>query len=166
MSISLLVLVGLLAYANGSNDNSKGVATLVGYGAATPTKALIYGAITTAIGAAISFGFSGGLLKSFSTGLFAKGTPLDVPFFICVLILRVFLLVEKFVKGQPPNVKIPFQKLGIPGLYFGVLGFNLSMTFLIGEITMGWASTFIVLLLLMLFFNHLTFCAKMKPSAL
>jgi PiT family inorganic phosphate transporter len=83
----LLVLVALLAYANGSNDNSKGVATLVGYGAASARAALLYAAITTALGAAVSFWFSGGLLKSFSTGLFARGTGgLDIAFFICVLI--------------------------------------------------------------------------------
>jgi PiT family inorganic phosphate transporter len=82
----LLLLVAFLAYANGANDNSKGVATLVGYGAARPLQALIYAAITTAIGAAVSFWFSGGLLKSFSTGLFATGTPITSAFFICVLI--------------------------------------------------------------------------------
>jgi phosphate/sulfate permease len=32
MIVALLVLVALLAYANGSNDSSKGVATLVGFG--------------------------------------------------------------------------------------------------------------------------------------
>jgi PiT family inorganic phosphate transporter len=83
----LLVLVALLAYANGSNDNSKGVATLVGYGAATPRRALLYAALTTAIGGAVSFLYSGGLLQSFSTGLFSKSTGrLDTAFFISVLI--------------------------------------------------------------------------------
>jgi inorganic phosphate transporter, PiT family len=87
MTVLLLVLVALLAYANGSNDNCKGVATLVGYGAATARQALLYATITTAIGAAISYGFAGGLLKSFSTGLVAKGTAgLDDACFLSVLI--------------------------------------------------------------------------------
>jgi PiT family inorganic phosphate transporter len=86
MTIALLALVALLAYANGANDNSKGVATSVGYGAATVKQALIWAAITTGIGAGISFWFSGGLLKSFSTGLFTSGVTLDTSFFICVLI--------------------------------------------------------------------------------
>jgi phosphate/sulfate permease len=30
MTIALLILLALLAFANGANDNSKGVATLVG----------------------------------------------------------------------------------------------------------------------------------------
>lgn len=86
MAAVLLVLVAALAYANGSNDNSKGVATLVGYGVARPGKALLYATLTTMIGAAVSFGFSGGLLKSFSTGLFARGMTLDSSFFVAVLI--------------------------------------------------------------------------------
>jgi len=34
--------------------------------------------------------------------------------------------------------------LGV-GLYLGVLGFNLAMTFLIGETTLGWVGVFIYL---------------------
>lgn len=86
MVIALLVLAALLAYANGSNDNGKGVATLVGFGAAEPRPALIYATATTAVGASLSFWYSGGLLKSFSTALFATGTPLTHSFFIAVLI--------------------------------------------------------------------------------
>jgi inorganic phosphate transporter, PiT family len=84
--ILLLVLAALLAFANGANDNGKGVATLVGYGAATPGRALAYATGTTLLGAAASFWFSAGLLESFSTGLFAAGTPLGQAFFVAVLI--------------------------------------------------------------------------------
>lgn len=86
MTLVLLALVALLAFANGANDNSKGVATLVGYGAAKPRQALMWATITTALGAGFSFWFAGGMVKSFSTGLFTKGTPLDVPFYVAVLV--------------------------------------------------------------------------------
>jgi PiT family inorganic phosphate transporter len=86
MTVLLLILVGLLAYANGSNDNSKGVATLVGYGAATAGRAMAYATLTTLVGAAVSFGFSRGLLHSFNTALFAKGALPDSAFFVAVLI--------------------------------------------------------------------------------
>ena len=86
MVVCLLVLLFLLAFANGANDNSKGVATLVGYGAAKPRQALIYATITTAIGAGFSFFAAGGMIKAFSAGLFAKGTPLSAAFFVAVLI--------------------------------------------------------------------------------
>jgi uncharacterized membrane protein len=41
--------------------------------------------------------------------------------------------------------RLPSQALLGPGLYLGVLGFNLGMTFLIGEICLGWAGIFIYL---------------------
>lgn len=98
----LLVLVALLAYANGSNDNSKGVATLVGYGAASARGALLYAALTTALGGAISFWFSGGLLKSFSTGLFARGVSgLDTAFFTAVLIGAFGWVIFATLTGLP-----------------------------------------------------------------
>ena len=85
MTFILLALVAALAFANGANDNCKGVATLVGHGAARPRTALLWAMITTAIGALISFWLAGGLLKSFSTALFAKGTALNPEFFAAVL---------------------------------------------------------------------------------
>ena len=83
MLIALTILVALLAFANGSNDNCKGVATLVGFGGAKPRKALIWATITTAIGAVVSFWLAGGLIKSFSGGgLFAAGTPFNNAFWV------------------------------------------------------------------------------------
>lgn len=102
MTCLLLVLVACLAYANGSNDNSKGVATLVGYGAASTRSALLYAAITTALGAAVSFWFSGGLLKSFSTGLFTHATTgLNTNFFIAVLIGAFGWVIFATLTGLP-----------------------------------------------------------------
>lgn len=85
MLIVLLVLVALLAFANGANDNSKGVATLVGFGSARPREALAWATVTTAAGSAVSFWLAGGLIKSFSTGLFAAGT-LEMSFFVAVVV--------------------------------------------------------------------------------
>jgi len=87
MTIALLCLVGLLAYANGANDNGKGVATLVGFGVARPRQALIWATATTAIGGAVSYVLAAGLLKSFSGGwLFHSGIALDLKFYTAVLI--------------------------------------------------------------------------------
>lgn len=87
MTIALLCLVALLAFANGSNDNCKGVATLVGFGAAKPMQALIYATIATALGGVVSFFLAAGLLKGFSGNwLFDKGILLDRSFYAAVLI--------------------------------------------------------------------------------
>jgi PiT family inorganic phosphate transporter len=101
MTFALLGLVALLAFANGANDNCKGVATLVGYGAATPRRAMMYATITTLIGAIVSFWFSGGLIKSFSTGLFVKGAALDGAFFIAVLIGAIAWVLFATFTGLP-----------------------------------------------------------------
>jgi len=87
MTVLLVCLVAALAFANGSNDNGKGVATLVGFGAARPWTALLYATATTAIGGIVSFWLAGGLLAGFSTGLFVKGTPITPAFFVAVLTL-------------------------------------------------------------------------------
>ncbi len=87
MTIVLLALVALLAFANGSNDNSKGVATLVGFGAARPRQALAYATVATALGGIVSFHLAGGLLKGFSgSWLFSSGVSLDTRFYVAVLI--------------------------------------------------------------------------------
>ena len=87
MTLLLLSLTALLAFANGSNDNSKGVATLVGFGAARPLQALIYATIATSLGGIVSFFLAGGLLESFSgSWLFAGSITLDQRFYIAVLI--------------------------------------------------------------------------------
>jgi PiT family inorganic phosphate transporter len=87
MIVMLILLVALLAFANGSNDNGKGVATLVGFGVAQPRRALLYATVTTAVGGIISFWLAGGLLKGFSgSWLFAGNANLDARFYVAVLI--------------------------------------------------------------------------------
>jgi PiT family inorganic phosphate transporter len=87
MTLLLLALAATLSFANGSNDNGKGVATLVGYGAATPRPALLFATLATALGGGVSFFLAGGLLKGFSGGwLFDASTHLDRSFYAAVLI--------------------------------------------------------------------------------
>ena len=81
----VILLVAVLSYANGANDNSKGVATLVGFGTATPKPALIWGTITTAIGAAFSFLVAKGMINAFKAGVFKPGTTIPNVFFCAVL---------------------------------------------------------------------------------
>lgn len=85
MSVALLavVLAGMLvAYFNGANDVSKGIATLVGTGLTDYRSAILWGTVCTGLG-----GFSGALLagamvQTFGNGLLAQGT---VPTFAAAL---------------------------------------------------------------------------------
>lgn len=69
-------------------------------------------------------------------------------FFVCLAILRLFVWLEPRVfkeerrMGAPAH---PLKALGAVGLYFGVLGFNLLITFWIGEVALGVVGVIIVL---------------------
>jgi len=68
MTIALLtagIAAFLLAFANGANDNSKGVATLIGCGAMRPRPALIYATVATFLGSIAAIMLAGTLLKTF-----------------------------------------------------------------------------------------------------
>ncbi|MBI4564752.1 MAG: inorganic phosphate transporter [Planctomycetes bacterium] len=62
----ILLVTLLLAYANGANDNFKGVATLFGSGTTRYGMALAWGTFCTLAGSAVAFLFAGELVKTFS----------------------------------------------------------------------------------------------------
>ena len=67
------LLIFFLAYSNGANDISKGIATLVGSGTGSIRQAVILGVITTGLGSVAAVALGGLLLKVFSTGLLTQG---------------------------------------------------------------------------------------------
>ncbi len=78
-------------------------------------------------------------------------------FFVCLVILRLFVWLEKLVfsRKQPLTasagmLSYRYKALGPIGLYFGVVGFNLFVTFSIGEVLLGLVGVFIVLPLALL----------------
>ncbi len=67
MTLIFAVCIALfLAYANGANDNFKGVATLFGSGTTDYRRALLWGTVTTAAGSLLALLFAQGLLAAFS----------------------------------------------------------------------------------------------------
>ncbi len=86
MAISLLMLVVLfIAYANGANDNFKGVATLFGSGTTGYSRALAWATLTTLAGSVASLAVGATLARSFSgKGLVPDGLTLDLHFLIAV----------------------------------------------------------------------------------
>lgn len=71
-------------------------------------------------------------------------------FFVCLAILRLYILLERVLwrkaERRPAGVMdYRFKAVGPIGLYFGVLGFNLFMTFLIGERELGITGIIIIL---------------------
>ena len=73
--LSIACIGALVAFANGANDNFKGVATLLGSRTASYRLALLWGTVTTALGSVTALVLARGLLVAFS----GKGlVPADV----------------------------------------------------------------------------------------
>ena len=70
----LILLLLILAFANGTNDVSKGIATLVGSGITNYRTAIVWGTAWTTVGACASGLVASAMVKTFSSGLMAPGT--------------------------------------------------------------------------------------------
>ncbi len=73
-------------------------------------------------------------------------------YFVCAAILRVFAWLEKIFQWKDAKgiLSYPYKALAPVGLYFGILGFNLFMTFWIGEKELGVVGVIIILPLIVL----------------
>lgn len=75
LSLFTFLLVVSLAFANGANDVSKAIATLVGSGVADYRAAILWGTFWTTVGAGLSGLVATAMVKTFSQGLLAPGVP-------------------------------------------------------------------------------------------
>lgn len=81
MLLLVLIAVLCLAYANGANDNFKGVATLFGSGTANYRGALVWGTVATFLGSLTALFLAGALLQNFSgKGLVEESLVLSPPY--------------------------------------------------------------------------------------
>ncbi|MCI0662310.1 MAG: carotenoid biosynthesis protein [Acidobacteria bacterium] len=76
-------------------------------------------------------------------------------YFVCFVIVRLFVALERVVFAKASSFKdgvrsYRYKALGPVGLYFGVLGFNLVMTFWIGERELGVVGVIIILPLIVM----------------
>src|SRR5437588_8186573 len=88
MEVSLLslLLVLALAYANGTNDVSKAIATLVGSGITNYRTAILWGTVWTVAGAGLSAFVASAMLKTFSKGLIQAGIATPPALALAILI--------------------------------------------------------------------------------
>jgi PiT family inorganic phosphate transporter len=87
MDISLLAFafVFALAFANGANDVSKAIATLVGSGITDYRSAIAWGTAWTMVGAALAAFVANAMIKTFSHGLVQTGTIIGPDVTLAVL---------------------------------------------------------------------------------
>ncbi len=101
MVLVLLALTAALAFANGANDNCKGVATLVAFGETSERRALYWAAASTAAGSLVSIAFAGGLVAAFRARFVNGGEGLSPLFFAAVLIGAVAWVLFATRSGLP-----------------------------------------------------------------
>ena len=70
LSVLTFSLVLVLAFANGTNDVSKAIATLVGSGVTNYRTAIAWGTFWTVVGAAVAASVATAIVKTFSSGFF------------------------------------------------------------------------------------------------
>lgn len=85
MEILLIVGVALLSFANGSNDNFKGVATLWGARRTSYHKALVWATTSTFLGSLLAVGLATSLAAKFNgSALVARDIYTQMPFLAAV----------------------------------------------------------------------------------
>jgi PiT family inorganic phosphate transporter len=87
MEISLLafILAFALAFANGTNDVSKAIATLVGSGVTDYRSAIAWGTVWTVIGAGVAAYVASAMINTFGHGLVQTGTIIGPTVTLAVL---------------------------------------------------------------------------------
>ena len=102
MSLILVIcLVLVLAWANGANDMSKGVATLMGSGTASAKKALIWGTLCTTLGGVTAIIWGTALLKTFSSAFLVPDFPISYDFLGGTMVGACLWLLVATRKGWP-----------------------------------------------------------------
>lgn len=84
--IVLFALLLALAFANGTNDVSKAIATLVGSGITNYRTAIVWGTVWTVLGAGASSLVASAMVKTFSSGLIAPATATPPALGLAVLL--------------------------------------------------------------------------------
>src|SRR3989441_9369872 len=101
MELSLFLLVLALAYADGTNDVSKAIATLVGSGVTDYRTAILWGTIWTTVGAAVSGIVAVAMLNTFSSGLIQPGIAAPPALAVAVLVGAIAWVLVASRTGLP-----------------------------------------------------------------
>lgn len=98
----VFVVVLALAYANGANDNFKGVATLYGSGTSNYRTALLWATVTTLAGSLVAAFFAESLISAFSgKGLVPNAALADPAFIVAVALGAAVTVLATALAGVP-----------------------------------------------------------------
>jgi len=100
--VALCIAVVFLAYANGANDNFKGVATLYGSRTLNYRQALTWATLATCAGSLCAVALAGGLVAAFSgKGLVPNALTQDPAFLLAVALAAALTVMGTALVGLP-----------------------------------------------------------------
>jgi len=123
MAIMGLVLVLILAWSNGANDISKGIATLVGNGSANARAAVLWGTFCTALGGLVALLWGAALIKTFSSAFLNSNFIVDLHFIASTLVGAAGWVFVATRLGWPVSTTHALLG-GVVGAVWAVAGFS------------------------------------------
>jgi PiT family inorganic phosphate transporter len=134
--VAIALISALVAYANGANDVSKGIATLAGSGVSSYRRAILWGALWTTCGSIAAFGFSRTMVNTFGRGLLADSVVPTFPAAIATLVGAGLWvgLAARFGFPVSTTHAIVGSIAGVNSIAYGPAGMNWSM--LVGRIAL------------------------------
>lgn len=149
----VLVLGFALAYSNGSNDVSKGIATLVGSGVASYRRAMLWGTLWTGAGGIAAAFLSHAMIQTFGSSLLARGIHPSFAAAFAIIAGATLWVAIATIKRLPVSTThaIVGAVAGVASLAYGTGGVNWSS--LVGKIALplllspvaAWALTAVLL---------------------
>ena len=127
---SILILVILLAlaiaWANGSNDVSKGIATLVGSGVTNLRTAVLWGTLWTGIGGLAGAFLAKAMVQMFGKGLLGSGVHPTIAAALATIAGAVIWVAGSTRKGLPVSTThaIVGSLVGVATVAYGFAGVN------------------------------------------
>ena len=140
MELVLLILLFSMAFFNGANDVSKGVATLHGSGLLSVRGALKWGTLWTVAGGLTAFFISRGIFKVFTEGLISNEVVLTPGFSIAVATGVVAWIMVATRAGMPVSTThaivgsitgAAFLAFGPSNILWGSLGYKVMLPLII-----------------------------------
>ena len=123
LTLFIFFLILLLAFANGTNDVSKAIATLVGSGIANYGTAIAWGTFWTMVGASASAFVASAMVKTFSSGFIEPGLVIPAVFAPAVLCGAILWVLFASKTGLPVSTTHALTGSLVGG---GVLAFGLD----------------------------------------
>ena len=130
LSLSVALTLGfLIAYANGSNDVSKGIATLAGSVVTNYRRAILWGAVWTGLGGLAGALLAGAMIGTFGKGLFVSGIVPTVAAAIATILGAGAWVGFASRAGLPVSTThtIVGSVVGVGAIAYGLSGVNWAM---------------------------------------